>query len=116
MLFLNNQDFRYTLKMSLFRHTQLEKNVCRGIWRDSSSGIGERIILFSTIPSALNILNVRGTRSLGGLQSVVTDKRKKPIIFFSSSVSRNSKLPTEAKTTPVGVSWDSLDIVNQIKQ
>lgn len=57
-------------------------NVCRGIWRDSSLEIGERIILFSRITFSLNILNVCGTRSLGGLLSVVTDEGKGLYVFF----------------------------------
>lgn len=100
--------------MSLFRDTKLEKKMFRGIWRDSSFGIGGRIILFSRIPSSLNILNVCGTRSLGGLLSVVTDKRKKPVIFFLPL--SQICMPSKAKTTPVGVAWDSLGIVLRLPQ
>lgn len=57
-------------------------------------------VLYSRIPSSLNILNIDGTKSLGGLLSVVTDGRKKPILFFPLHL-EDYTMPSEAQTTPL---------------
>lgn len=45
---------------------------------------------------------------LVGLLSLVTDERKKAVFFsFPSQVC----MPSKAKTTPVGMAWDSLGTV-----
>lgn len=60
------------------------------------------LVYFSRILSSLNFVIICGTGSLGGLLSVVTDERKKPVFFpYLFPVC----MPSIAKT-PVGGAWD----------